>query len=57
MWQADKIGLNKVAKEINNHRNSDNLSWPESNLINTLKQSNGKLNEFVPDTSNPSKRK
>ncbi len=56
MWQADKIGVNKVAKEINNHRNADNLSWPESDLMNTLEESNGKLSDFVPDTSNPSKR-
>jgi 3-hydroxyacyl-CoA dehydrogenase len=56
MWQADKIGVNKVAKEINNHRNADNLSWPESKLINQLEESNGKLSEFIPDTSNPSKR-
>ena len=56
MWQADKNGVNKVAKEINNHRNADNLSWPESDLMNKLEESNGKLSEFVPDTSNPSKR-
>ena len=56
MWQADKIGINKVAQEINNHRNSDNLSWPESDLMKKLEASNGKLSEFVPDTSNPSKR-
>ena len=56
MWQADKNGVNKVAKEINKHRNADNLSWPESGLMNKLEESNGKLSEFVPDTSNPSKR-
>ena len=56
MWQADKMGVNKIAKEINNHRNADNLSWPESKLMNQLEESNGKLSEFIPDTSNPSKR-
>ena len=56
MWQADKMGVNKVAQEINNHRNADNLSWPESKLMNDLEKSNGKLSEFIPDTSNPSKR-
>ena len=56
MWQADKMGVNKIAKEINNHRNADNLSWPESKLMNQLEDSNGKLSEFIPDTSNPSKR-
>ncbi len=56
MWQADKMGVNKIAKEINNHRNADNLSWPESKLMNRLEESNGKLSEFIPDTSNPSKR-
>ena len=56
MWQADKMGVNKIAKEINNHRNADNLSWPESKLMNKLEESNGKLSEFIPDTSNPSKR-
>ena len=56
MWQADKMGVSKVAIEINNHRNADNLSWPESKLINQLEESNGKLSEFIPDTSNPSKR-
>ena len=49
-------GVNKVAKEINNHRNADSLSWPESDLMNILEESNGKLSDFVPDTSNPSKR-
>ncbi|MBT4109126.1 MAG: hypothetical protein HOE34_03230, partial [Pelagibacterales bacterium] len=56
MWQADKIGVNNIAKEINGHRNADNLSWPESGLMNKLEESNGKLSEFVPDTNNPSKR-
>ena len=56
MWQADKMGVNKIAKEINNHRNADNLSWPESKLMNQLEESNGKLSEFIPNTSNPSKR-
>ena len=36
MWQADKIGIDKINKEIESHRNADNLSWPESNLLNKL---------------------
>ena len=53
MWQADKIGIDKINKEIESHRNADNLSWPESNLLNKLESSNEKLGAFVPDTSNP----
>ena len=56
MWQADKIGIDKINKEIESHRNADNLSWPESNLLNKLESSNEKLGAFVPDTSNPKKR-
>ena len=58
LWLFFVILLRMVplAKEINNHRNADNLSWPESKLMNQLEETNGKLSEFIPDTSNPSKR-
>ena len=56
MWQADKIGLEKINKEIKSHRNADNLSWSESNLLNDLEKSNEKLGSFIPDTTNPKKR-
>ena len=56
MWQADKIGLDQITQEIDSHRNADNLSWPESNLLNKLKQSNKSIGSYVPDTTNPKKR-
>ncbi len=56
MWQADKIGLDKIIQEIDSHKNADNLSWPESNLLNELKQSNKSIGSYIPDTTNPKKR-
>ncbi len=56
MWQADKIGLDKITQEIDSHRNADDLSWPKSNLLNELKQSNKSIGSYVPDTTNPKKR-
>ena len=56
MWQADKIGIDKFAQQIAKHRNADVLTWPESQLMNTLADSKEKIANFVPDTSNPSKR-
>ena len=56
MWQADKIGIDKFAQQIAKHRNADVLTWPESQLMNTLAESKEKIANFVPDTSNPSKR-
>ena len=29
---ADKIGIDKINKEIESHRNADNLSWPDPTL-------------------------
>ena len=54
--QADKIGIDKFAQQIAKHRNADVLTWPESQLMNTLADSKEKIANFVPDTSNPSKR-
>ena len=56
MWQADKIGMNTLSSQIAKHRNADPLTWPESNLMNKLAESKENIADFVPDTSNPSRR-
>ena len=48
--------MNALSSQISKHRNADPLTWPESNLMNKLAESEENIADFVPDTSNPSRR-